>query len=106
MRTSGSTGDPKPITLRREQMIASAQATGAALDLRPGCRALVCLPTSYIAGRMMLVRGLVLDMEMTVVEPTSNPFASLPSDAGSTSWPWFLCSCRRCWMALPAISIG
>lgn len=80
VRTSGSTGDPKPITLRREQMIASAQATGAALDLRPGCRALVCLPTSYIAGRMMLVRGLVLNMEMTVVEPGSNPFASLPSD--------------------------
>ena len=82
VRTSGSTGDPKPITLRREQMLASAQATGTALNLRPGCRALVCLPTGYIAGRMMLIRGLVLDMEMTVVEPSSNPFASLPSDGG------------------------
>ena len=81
VRTSGSTGDPKPITLRREQMVASARATGAALDLRPGCRALVCLPTGYIAGRMMLVRGLVLDMAMTVVEPASDPFASLSSDA-------------------------
>ena len=82
VRTSGSTGDPKPITLRREQMVASAQATGAALDLGPGCRALVCLPTGYIAGRMMLVRGLVLDFNMTVVEPASDPFASLLSDAG------------------------
>ncbi len=81
VRTSGSTGDPKPITLRREQMVASAHATGAALGLRPGCRALVCLPTGYIAGRMMLVRGLVLDMAMTVVEPSNDPFASLPSGA-------------------------
>ena len=81
VRTSGSTGDPKPITLRREQMLASAQATGTALNLRPGCRALVCLPTGYIAGRMMLVRGMVLDIAMTLVEPTSDPFASLSSNA-------------------------
>lgn len=80
VRTSGSTGDPKPITLRREQLIASARATGEALGLRPRCRALVCLPTGYIAGRMMLVRGLVLNLNMTVVEPSSDPFASLPSD--------------------------
>lgn len=82
VRTSGSTGDPKPITLHRKQLIASASATGAALGLRPGCRALVCLPSGYIAGRMMLVRGLVLDMAMTVVEPASDPFASLSTDAG------------------------
>ncbi len=79
--TSGSTGPPKPITLTREQMAASAQLTGEALGLAPGDRALVCLPVRYIAGRMMLVRGFVLDLALTVVEPSSQPFVGLPSEA-------------------------
>lgn len=77
LHTSGSTGAPKPITVGREQMIASAQATGQALGLRAGQHALVCLPTQYIAGRMMLVRGLVLNLPMTVVEPASDPLPGL-----------------------------
>jgi O-succinylbenzoic acid--CoA ligase len=80
VHTSGSTGAPKPITLRREQMLASAQATGEALGLRAGMRALVCLPVRYIAGQMMLVRGLVLGLAMTVVEPAGDPLAGLPDD--------------------------
>lgn len=80
LQTSGSTGTPKPIYLARGQMEASARATGAALGLRPGQQALVCLPTRYVAGRMMLVRGFVLGLDMHVVEPASDPFAALPSD--------------------------
>ena len=45
LHTSGSTGTPKPIYLARSQMEASARATGAALGLRAGQQALVCLPT-------------------------------------------------------------
>ena len=77
LKTSGSTGAPKVITLTRRQMEASARATGQALGLQKGMRALVCLPTRYIAGRMMLVRGFVLGMSMVVVEPSGNPFAAL-----------------------------
>jgi O-succinylbenzoic acid--CoA ligase len=77
VQTSGSTGAPKPVALTRAQMDASAQATGAALGLKAGMRALVCLPTRYIAGRMMLVRGLVLGLEMTLVEPAADPLAGL-----------------------------
>jgi O-succinylbenzoic acid--CoA ligase len=40
--------------------------------------ALICLPTRYIAGRMMLVRGLVLGLTMVLVEPSANPLADLP----------------------------
>jgi o-succinylbenzoate---CoA ligase len=80
LHTSGSTGAPKPITVQRAQMIASAQATGQAVGLRAGQHALVCLPTQYIAGRMMLVRGLELGLTMTVVEPTSDPLAGLVAD--------------------------
>ena len=80
VKTSGSTGAPKPISITRQQMEASARATGEALGLQAGMRSLVCLPTSYIAGRMMLVRGFVLGMPLVVVEPSSNPFANLPDD--------------------------
>ncbi|MCB9151521.1 MAG: AMP-binding protein [Caldilineaceae bacterium] len=79
VNTSGSTGAPKPITLQRQQMETSARATGQALGLQAGQRALICLPTRYIAGRMMLVRGFVLGLHMTVVEPSSNPLAELPT---------------------------
>ena len=81
LHTSGSTGTPKPVYLARSQMEASARATGAALGLRAGQQALVCLPTAYVAGRMMLVRGFVLGLDMQVVEPASDPFATLPPDA-------------------------
>nr|WP_295928324.1 AMP-binding protein [uncultured Dyadobacter sp.] len=73
LHTSGSTGTPKPITLTRKQLSASAAMTGEALALGQGTRALVCLNIGYIAGLMMLVRGLELDWELTITEPTSNP---------------------------------
>lgn len=78
VQTSGSTGAPKPITLRRRQMIASARATGAALGLSAGMTALVCLPVPYIAGRMMLVRGFELGLNLVIVEPAADPLAALP----------------------------
>jgi len=81
INTSGSTGTPKPIRLTRQQMTASARRTGATLNLRAGQQALVCLPTRYIAGRMMLVRGFVLGLDMTVVEPASDPLATVAPDA-------------------------
>ncbi len=80
VHTSGSTGAPKPIHLTRSQMEASARATGVALGLKPGMTALVCLPVRYIAGRMLLVRGFVLELNLVVVEPASDPLADLPDD--------------------------
>ncbi len=79
LHTSGSTGMPKPITVTRSQLAASAAMTGKALSLGSGTRALVCLNVGYVAGMMMLVRGLELDWELTVTEPTSNPIAGLDS---------------------------
>ena len=79
--TSGSTGDPKPVTLTRNQMIFSARLTQKALSLKKCDQALVCLNTNYIAGKMMLVRSLVIGMDMTIVEPSSNPFKNLKNIA-------------------------
>ncbi|MBC3784588.1 AMP-binding protein [Spirosoma utsteinense] len=75
LQTSGSTGIPKLITLTRAQMQASARLTGQTLGLKAGDHALVCLNIRYVAGVMMLVRGLELGLPMTVVEPVGNPLA-------------------------------
>ena len=80
LHTSGSTGTPKPITLTREQMRASAQLTGRTLGLQPGDEALVCLNVNYVAGVMMLVRGLELGLPMTIIEPSSHPLSGFSSN--------------------------
>lgn len=77
LHTSGSTGTPKPIRLTRLQMQASAYLTGQTLGLQAGDAALVCLNTRYVAGVMMLVRGLELGLPMTLIEPTGNPLLDL-----------------------------
>ncbi|WP_338762910.1 AMP-binding protein [Bernardetia sp. ABR2-2B] len=73
VHTSGSTGIPKPISLTRKQMKNSVFATAQALDLKQNERFLICLNTEYIAGKMMLVRGMELDAEMIIVPPKRNP---------------------------------
>ena len=74
LHTSGSTGTPSAITLRRRQLEASARRTADFFDLGPGDRALVCLNCEYIGGMMMLVRGLERNLHLTVVEPHADPF--------------------------------
>nr|WP_299537386.1 AMP-binding protein [Ulvibacterium sp.] len=73
VKTSGSTGKPKPIDLKKNQMVNSALATGDFFGLKPGSSALLCLPCDYIAGKMMLVRAMVLGLEIDYVEPSSRP---------------------------------
>ncbi|OIN59867.1 AMP-binding protein [Arsenicibacter rosenii] len=77
LHTSGSTGTPKPISLTRTQMQASAHLTGQTFGLQAGDHALVCLNVRYIAGVMMLVRGLELGLPMTILEPSGNPLNGL-----------------------------
>ena len=77
LTTSGSTGTPAPVALRRRQLEASARRTGDFFDLGPGDRALVCLNCEYIGGLMMLVRGLERQLHLTVVESQADPFALL-----------------------------
>lgn len=77
VRTSGSTGTPKTIVLQKKQMVSSALATGEYFDLESGSRALLCLPAAYIAGKMMLVRAMVLGLDVHYVEPSSRPLTGL-----------------------------
>lgn len=73
VNTSGSTGQPKKIKLQKQAMVNSAISTGDFFGLKPGDRAMNCLPTSYIAGKMMLVRAMILGLELDCVEPSSQP---------------------------------
>jgi O-succinylbenzoic acid--CoA ligase len=80
VHTSGSTGQPKAIELTRAQMITSAELTCHALGIQPGDRALVCVSAEYIAGMMMLVRGLTLGLHLTIIDPVSRPLAPFATD--------------------------
>ena len=77
VKTSGSTGKPKTIELQKKHMVNSALATGAFFDLQEKTTALLCLSADYIAGKMMLVRALVLGWSIDIVEPSSNPLLSI-----------------------------
>ncbi|MBC8754557.1 AMP-binding protein [Kordia sp. YSTF-M3] len=71
--TSGSTGKPKSIRLNKQAMVHSALATGDFFGIKPGDSALQCLPSNFIAGKMMLIRAMILGLELDLVAPTSNP---------------------------------
>lgn len=73
--TSGTTGEPKEIYLKKENMENSADITGKFFNLLPEDRALLCLTTNFIAGKMMFVRALVLGLHLDIVRPSSNPFS-------------------------------
>ncbi len=78
LTTSGSTGFPKTIVISRSQFELSAKMTGNAFGIGKGTIALVCLNIEYIAGIMMLIRGLELDWELYIVAPSANPFLVFP----------------------------
>jgi o-succinylbenzoate---CoA ligase len=77
MMTSGTTGIPKVITVSKQAMVNSALATGDFFDLAPGNRALHCIPIKYVAGKMMLVRAMILGFDLEFVAPSLNPLENI-----------------------------
>ena len=73
METSGTTGAPKTISVSKQAMVDSALATGDFFELEPGNKALQCLPVKYVAGKMMLVRAMILGLDLEFVAPSSHP---------------------------------
>jgi len=73
VQTSGSTGVRKSIWLQKEQMTNSAITTGHFFELHPAATSLLCLSADYIAGKMMLVRAMVLGLHLDCVAPNSEP---------------------------------
>lgn len=77
LQTSGSTGCPKIIYAKKQYLIDSAKRTGAFLNLKSGDSALCCLPLDFIAGKMMFIRALILNLKLYYITPTSYPIKYL-----------------------------
>ncbi len=77
VHTSGSTGIPKGIHQPKQRMINSARMTADYFSLNSKINALLCLPVSYIAGKMMIVRAFVTGMNLIAVDPSSTPFSQV-----------------------------
>lgn len=73
LKTSGSTGIPKLILVKKEKIRQSAQRTIAFFDLKRNSSALLCLSCDFVAGKMMIIRALEANMNIVLVEPTSLP---------------------------------
>jgi len=80
VRTSGSTGLPKVIEVRKQQLLQSASATATFFEFKKNQNALLCLPLSFIAGKMMVVRALFSKLNLICVEPGLDPLSSIPPD--------------------------
>lgn len=79
-QTSGSTGIPKIIAIHREQILASAKASLAFFELRPGQRMLLCLSAERIGGCMLLYRAILGQLEVIVKEPRRSVHCEIPVD--------------------------
>jgi O-succinylbenzoic acid--CoA ligase len=79
--TSGSTGKPKEIVVRKSHMLQSAAMTCRFFNLSRNDKALLCLSTDYIAGKMMVVRAIYSGMNLYPVEVSGHPLLSFNSTA-------------------------
>ncbi len=76
-KTSGSTDEAKIISIEKSKMIVSAKKTISFLKLKKGCNALLCLPINTIAGKMMVVRAIVGELNLLIGPIDSNPLNSI-----------------------------
>ena len=72
VQTSGSTGDPKIIELKKVHMIESAKATIDFFGLEPDSSIWLCLPIKYIAAKMVVVRAIVGKMNLVYSKPSED----------------------------------
>ena len=68
VQTSGSTGIPKKIKISKNALLHSAEATGAYFNLKPETKALHCISSQFIAGKMMWVRALHLGWHLRLIQ--------------------------------------
>lgn len=85
VNTSGSTGTPKSIHLEKCRVVNSARATIEYFRLFQNTKALLCLSSQYIAGKMMLVRAMVAGWDLHTVDPVKNPLKDIESNFDFTA---------------------
>jgi len=77
VQTSGSTGTPKTISLSKDKMKQSARNTISYFKLNENDTILQCLPSGFIAGKMIWVRALVGKLNVMIAPIKSNPLKEL-----------------------------
>jgi O-succinylbenzoic acid--CoA ligase len=77
VETSGSTGNPKTIYIEKKAISNSAVATNSYFNLNESSVFLQCLPTKYIAGKMMLIRSIEANGKIVFSDSYSNPLLNL-----------------------------
>ena len=80
LQTSGSTGTPKILDVEKDKMLNSAKMTCDFLGLKEGNTALLCLPTEYISGKMMLVRAIERRMKLLIQTPSLFPLVNITKE--------------------------
>ena len=80
LQTSGSTGTPKILDVEKDKMLNSAKMTCDFLGLREGNTALLCLPTEYISGKMILVRAIERRMKLLIQTPSLFPLENITKE--------------------------
>jgi len=80
INTSGTTGEYKSIELDRDLMEWSARQTAAACRLGADEKEFCCLPINKVGGMMQIIRALVFDRPLFVVDPLADPMIKLDSD--------------------------
>lgn len=69
--SSGTTGTPKLIQHSKKAIIQSASYTKDYFAYGQADTALLCLPVRYVAGKMMLYRAILSDLQLVLVKPSS-----------------------------------
>ncbi len=72
--TSGTTGSPTSITVKKSLMVQSARQTCDFFGLKQDDDCLLCLSLHFIAAKMMVVRALVRGLNLWLKDPDGNPF--------------------------------
>lgn len=110
--TSGSTGAPKEIQLKKDFMRKSAERTNEFFGINGESRLHTCLDFKYIASMMMTVRADVAGCRLTSEEPSSRPLAEVGEDdeiellsVVPAQMEWIL-DCGKKWQGLRHILIG
>lgn len=77
VHTSGSTGVPKGLVVRKDRMVQSARLTCEFLNLQAGDTALLCMNLRYIGAMMMVVRSLVAGLNLVVRPASGHPLSDV-----------------------------
>lgn len=79
-QSSGTTGAAKTFNIPKDKIKNSALLTAQTFNSKEGTKALLCLSTDFIAGKMMIARSAVNRWNLFITEPLSNPLKYIDVD--------------------------